>query len=384
MRRRNRVAIALVAAALSIVVILTLLFAGSASEGPVARVLHGVANFVGLAESRAAKRLRGPGREKDLTWLARYRDDRNALAHPDTLLLGAFDDSIPASLDGVVRLEHALGTTLPLIQSYAAWGDKKDEAFPDRVLNAIHEMGSIPVVTWEPWLTDFENRLHPALPLRDARDKGGLAMVARGDYDFYIDAWAAAAKEYRYTILLRFAHEMNDPYRYPWGPQNNQPQDFIAAWRHVVDRFRAAGASNVLFVWAPHLAYAGWEHYWPGDNYVDWVATGSLNYGTVAYWSKWWSFEQIFGQHYAMLAGLDKPIMIAELGSVSVGGDRTKWYAEALNNITQDHPAVKAVMFFNVHNDKTVTYQAIDWSVEKDTAVLRVVREKTMPHTGQQ
>jgi beta-mannanase len=236
------------------------------------------------------------------------------------------------------------------------------------------------VVTWEPWLTDFENRLHEKIPLRDARDRGGLAAIGRGEYDFYVDAWARAAKEYGHTIMLRFAHEMNDPYRYPWGPQNNPPQDFIAAWRHVVDRFRAAGATNVLFVWAPHLAYEGWEHYWPGDEYVDWVATGALNYGTVAYWSKWWTFDQIFGQHYASLAGLKKPIMIAEFGSVSVGGDRAKWYAEALGSLRDSYPQVKALMFFNVHADRTVTYQAIDWSIERDTAVLRVVREQAVAH----
>lgn len=384
MRRRHRLFVAVAAASASVLLVLALLFAGSASEGPIGRLLHGLANVVGLAESRAVKRFRGPGREKNLVWLARYRDDRNALAHPDTVLTGAFDDSIPASLDGVVSLEKALGTTLPLIQSYGAWGDKRDELFPDRVLNAIHEIGSIPVLTWEPWLTDFENAQHRDLPLREARDHGGLAMIAHGDYDFYIDAWAKSAAAYQHTIMLRFAHEMNDPYRYPWGPQNNQPQDFIAAWRHVVDRFRAAGANNVLFVWAPHLAYDGWEHYWPGDAYVDWVATGALNYGTVAYWSKWWTFDQVFGQHYAAFAGLKKPIMIAEFGSVAVGGDRTQWYAAASDALRTRYPAVKAVLFFNVHHDNTVTQQAIDWSIERDSAVLRVMREQTVTHTKQQ
>jgi hypothetical protein len=381
MRRRYRFFITVGAAATSVGLVLLLLFAGSASEGPLARVLHGVANVVGGAEGRVSKLLRGPGREQELLWLERYREDRNALGQPDTLLLGAYDDSIPASLDGVVNLEQALGTTLPLIHNYTAWGDKPEEAFPDRLLEAIHGLGSIPVLTWEPWLTDFENSLHPGLPLRQSRDLGGLATVARGDYDFYVDAWAKSAAAYGHTILLRFAHEMNDPYRYPWGPQNNPPQDFIAAWRHVVDRFRAAGADNVLFVWAPHLAYAGWEQYWPGDDYVDWVATGALNYGTVASWSSWWSFDQIFGKHYEAFSGLKKPIMIAEFGSIAVGGDRTRWFAEATGQMHAQYPAVKAVLFFNVHSDKTITYQALDWSIERDTAVARVIRGWTAAPT---
>jgi beta-mannanase len=168
---------------------------------------------------------------------------------------------------------------------------------------------------------------------------------------------------------------MNDPYRYPWGPQNNEPQHFIAAWRRVVDRFRAAGADNVVWVWAPHVAYAGYEVYWPGDDYVDWVATGALNYGTVAYWSQWWGFDLIFGQHYDFLAGFGKPLMIAELGSLAVGGDRAAWYRDALEGLTQRFPSVKAVLFFHVEGDATVTAQALDWSFTRDSTVTRAVRE---------
>jgi hypothetical protein len=141
MRRRNRAILSIIAALASVGLVMLLLFAGSASEGPLARVLHGVANVVGLAENRVAKKLRGPGREQELTWLQPMRENRAPLLTPDRVLFGAFDDSIPASLDGVVSLEKSIGTTLPLIQSYAAWGDKPSESCTDRTLNAIHEMG---------------------------------------------------------------------------------------------------------------------------------------------------------------------------------------------------------------------------------------------------
>jgi beta-mannanase len=83
-------------------------------------------------------------------------------------------------------------------------------------------------------------------------------------------------------VFVRFAHEMNDPYRYPWGPQHNTKEEFIAAWRHVVERFRAAGAGNVIWVWSPHVAYEYWDLYYPGDEFVDWAATGVLNFGPIA------------------------------------------------------------------------------------------------------
>jgi beta-mannanase len=167
---------------------------------------------------------------------------------------------------------------------------------------------------------------------------------------------------------------MNDPYRYPWGPQNNETADFLDAWRHVVDRFRAAGADNVVWIWSPHLAYANNEDFYPGDAYVDWVATGVLNYGTVANWSQWWTFDQIFGQRYARFARLGKPIMIAELGSLEVGGNRAKWFADALNRLPQRYPAVKGLLFFHVAADQTVTYQALDWSFLADSATVAATR----------
>jgi hypothetical protein len=295
------------------------------------------------------------------------------------VLLGAYDGGLPGTLQGVVELEKAVGTTLPLVQLYTAWGDRPEQRFPLRTVEAVWELGSVPVVTWEPWLTDFESRLHPHLPLRQQRDRGGLAAIARGDYDFYVDAWAAEAAKWGKPLFLRFGHEMNDPYRYSWGPQNNRPEDFVAAWRHVVERFRAAGAHDVVWVWSPHVAYEGWEWYYPGGDVVDWVATGALNYGTVAHWSQWWSFADVFGKHYGRLAALGKPVMVAELGSLAVGGDRAAWYREALTGLPERYPAVKAVLLFHVAGDATVTYQKLDWSFAGDAAVARTVADALRP-----
>ncbi len=172
---------------------------------------------------------------------------------------------------------------------------------------------------------------------------------------------------------------MNDPYRYPWGPQDREPAEFVAAWRHVVERFRALGASNVLWVWSPHIAYAGFWQFYPGGDVVDWIATGVLNYGTVAYWSRWWTFDEIFGRRYAELASVGKPIMIAELGTLSAGGDRTDWYRAALTGLPDAMPRVRAVLFFHSAADATVTYQSLDWTITEDSALTAVVREAIAP-----
>lgn len=382
MKRRSRVALSALAVAGSVALVLGLIGLGSASEGPLTSTLRALTSAIGTLESRLVRRVRGPGRAAQLAWLEPLRTQPEALRHPDTLLVGAYDPEVQTDLSGVLRLEQTLGTSMALVQLYAAWGDAPTQAFPRRQVEAIAEIGSIPVITWEPWLTAFENSLHPDLPLRGARDRGGLAQIAKGTYDFYLDAWAADAARFGRPILLRFAHEMNDPYRYPWGPQNNPPQDFIAAWRHLADRFRKAGAINVLWVWSPHVAYAGYEVYWPGPEYVDWVATGALNYGTVAYWSRWWTFEEIFGRHYDFLRGFGKPLMVAEFGSLAVGGDRAAWYRDALHDLGARFPAVRALIFFDVRADATITQQALDWSILEDSAVVARVREAIVAAGG--
>ena len=377
--RRSRLALVLAALVGAVLIIAALTSLSSSSEGPLETLLDRVGATVVSVEHRLRTRATGAGRSRQLAWFEPYRTDAARLRRPSEVLLGAYDSDLPGTAEGVVQLERKLDTTFPLIQIYTAWGDEAEHAFPLRALTMIQALGSVAVVTWEPWLSVFDNARHPSLPLRDARDRNGLAAVARGDYDFYIDRWAAEAARFGKPFFLRFAHEMNDPYRYPWGPQNNTKEDFIAAWTHLVERFRLAGASNVVWVWSPHVAYEWWELYYPGDDVVDWVATGVLNYGPIAQWSRWWTFDDIFGSKYPKLAAFGKPVMVAELGSLRVGGDRAAWYRDALSGLPSRLPAVKAVLLFNASDDQTVTLQKVEWSFRGDDDVAAVVRAAIAP-----
>ena len=374
MTRPQRIVVVIVFVAFAAAGMAGLAAMGSASTGPLSSALGWIGAVTGSVEHRVRDRLKGPGRRARLGRFAAYRDDVSRLRNPDVILLGAFDGGIPRTLDGVVDLEQRIGAPLPIIQAYGAWGDRVEQQFPLELVTAISGLGSIPMITWEPWLADFESGRHPGLPLRDARDHHGLAHVASGMYDFYIDAWAAAAARFGKPMMVRFGHEMNDPYRYPWGPQNNTKEEYITAWRRVVERFRAAGATNVVWVWSPHVAYEYWDLYYPGDGYVDWVATGVLNFGPIAQWSKWWTVAEIFGTKYERLASFGKPVMIAEFGSLAVGGDRAEWYRQALDSLPTRYPAVRALVFFQTRDDQTVTYQKVDWTFTGDSLVTGAVR----------
>ncbi|MHC1780620.1 MAG: glycoside hydrolase family 26 protein [Bacteroidales bacterium] len=303
------------------------------------------------------------------------RDKIEWLRSPDSTLIGVYDDQTAETYEPVIQLEDTLKTKFPLIQIYTAWGSKRDQVFPFLRVQAIYDLGSIPMVTWEPWLNDFDGEKYGWVKDNSDPNKGGLKAIVKGEFDNYIDNWAGAAARFSHPVFLRFGHEMNDPYRYPWGPQNNDPKDFIDAWRHIRDRFKAAGANNVVWVWSPHPGYLDFDHYYPGNEYVDWIGLTALNYGTVATWSRWWSFKEIINESYTILSEYGKPIMICELGSLNVGGDRAQWFGDALSLIKNKYTAVKSLLFFHVGSDITVTYKSLDWSFKNDSLVTSEIKK---------
>lgn len=359
-----------------ILLVFLLTYLGQKSSGPIDDALVAVGKGVSSYESEVILNNRQHTRSKSLLWFDTIRNNPALLKIEGKLLLGAYDNETSETYQSIVELEDSLHTKLPFIHLYTAWGSKPEEQFPyDRIM-AIREIGSMPVITWEPWLADFDAQAFPAInPIPAKRDKNCLKYISRGDYDAYIDAWAKEAKAVQFPIFVRLGHEMNDPYRYPWGPQNNKAEDYIAAWRHVVKRFRDLGATNVLWVWSPHPAYGYFDAYYPGSAYVDWVGVGTLNYGTVAPWSKWWTFDEIFGHYYADLSKYQKPIMLTEFGSLSIGGDRAKWYSDALKAMPLKYKAVKSVIFFHSSNDNTTTYKALNWYVKDDSGAVKAIVE---------
>jgi hypothetical protein len=310
----------------------------------------------------------------------------DALRAPKTMLYGAYDGRLPLSFSGITELESELATRFPIISVYQAWGDKPDQAhFPLRMVETIDRLGSVPMISWEPWVVDFDEKLRSNLPPRKEREYASLAGIARGDYDFYVAAWAESAARYGKPLLLRFAHEMNDPYRYPWGPQNgNRPDDFIAAWQHVHRIFQKKSATNVLWLWSPHISMPWFEYYYPGDEWVDWIAIGVLNYGDVAPWSRWWSLHQILEKAYPSLESLGKPVMIAEFGTLTSGGDAAEWYRQAFHDIETKYGAIRSIVFFNQESDVTLSTAPLNWSVTQSPRVADRVRRELEPrvHPG--
>ncbi len=373
MKPGKRILIVLLMVLAGVLLILGIAFFGEKSRGPLEDMLTGAGEMIRGAEDRYVMQRKTFARNESLYWLSRERDD---LLNPPLILTGVFDEKAEYSLQPVFDLEDLLETRFPLIHIYTAWGSKPEQQFPRIKVESILRSGSIPVITWEPWLTDFDDRRFPVpLRSRDVRDIDGLTDIANGVYDSYIRSWALEASAVDAPVFLRFAHEMNDPYRYPWGPHHNEPAAFVKAWKHVRFIFESAGAGNVIWIWSPHTAYGMFDEYYPGPAYVDWVGVGALNYGVVAPWSQWWTFDEIFGNHYDSLMLFNKPVMISEFGSLAVGGNRVEWYTEALNAIPEQFPGVKSLLFFHYSADRTTTQQALDWSFKHDEDLSRAIAD---------
>lgn len=160
----------------------------------------------------------------------------------------------------------------------------------------------------------------PAVSARDAHSGGTRKLwtyrqITSGSLDRYLDTIADRVKAARHPFLLDFNHEADDlP---DVGGSNSQRkaagtrQEYAAAYRHIVDRFRARGVTNVTWGWTVSGWYAGdrskWWSYqqmWPGKGYVDVILWDPYN----ATASRWRSFHTIASRMYAALdAGmLDK------------------------------------------------------------------------------
>ncbi|MFP4162445.1 MAG: glycoside hydrolase family 26 protein [Chitinispirillaceae bacterium] len=290
----------------------------------------------------------------------------------DKCVLGVYRPELPYSFKNSAELEKGIGTRFTLISIYQAWGEKDVHKFPTELMKAVDRKGCVPVLTWEPWVTDFTSEELRPMPLRE---KGSLKDIAQGEYDFYIQQWARNAVKWGKPFFLRFAHEMSNP-QYPWTPQNgNTEEDYIRAWWHVRELFDSLGADNVIWVWSPYKAQD--VRFYPGDEYVDWVALDIFNYGELIAsgdHGRWRSFDQLLSPLYRSLEDIRKPVMIAEVGTTDMGGSREVWYREMFSQIASKFHKVKAVVFFDNPSDRTSGEWKIDWALTDETEVLEEIR----------
>ena len=171
-KKSHRILFTVLALVLAVLVILVLSFIGGRAKGPIETLFSSAGSLIHSAESSLILDQRKDNRAERLAWLNRDPGLKESLLRPKTILLGAFDNESESSFESIVNFEDSLGITLPLIHLYTAWGSKTEQTFPELQVKAITAMGSVPVITWEPWLTDFTEDEIPGLdPLTVRADR---------------------------------------------------------------------------------------------------------------------------------------------------------------------------------------------------------------------
>jgi endoglucanase len=216
---------------------------------------------------------------------------------------------------------------------------------PETIYNAIEAAKSrerLLLLSFEPW-ADPNITPNPANLLSD--------VVAR-KYDAVIRQACSEIARAGQPIFVRWGHEMDQNYgRYPWSDQND-PQLYVAAYRHVIGLMKQHLVSHgVHFLWSP----AGNPHapqYWPGPDVVDIIGLSIYSYAEwdISYYGRPQNFKTIMDAkyHVAYICDPSMPVFIAEMGAYSSENpDYQKWWVAEAKELAPYYPSLLGMCYFN-------------------------------------
>ncbi|MDT0646208.1 glycosyltransferase family 2 protein [Zunongwangia sp. F260] len=294
----------------------------------------------------------------EISYVDKEHDRYLGIFHPTS-------DSGVSDLDTIVNIENQTNTNFDIISFYLAWGDKSYSDFPGDLVNSIYGMNAIPMITWEPWTSDFqESEEISALE----RNQKVFKYIAAGYFDDYIKQFGVKLAAFERPVFLRFAHEFDNP-QYPWSAKGgNTPKEFIVAWRHVHDLLKSVNAHQVMMVWNPWRSQL-LQKYYPGDDYVDWIGITALDYGKLNSTKQSYSFNQLYQPFHSEIGAFtNKPVMLAEFGSLKINKNQKKWSLDAIETINSTYPEISAIVLFNSSYDKNIPLnnwydkKQLDWT----------------------
>lgn len=222
--------------------------------------------------------------------------------------------------------------SLKIRHLFVSWADF-DSAQLKKTLCDFEKREIEPLVTIEPWPIDgFEGPL--------------LEGIAVGRYDSQIDCLADALNATTRPLMLAWGHEMDQDIatRYPWS--GKAPEEYIRAYRYVVERMRTKLQSRARWVWAGVLKQ-GSTDYWPGDDCVDFIGMpiysfpgwDTANYGYIRH------FRKTVEEKIDVVRKFNKPLIITELGVNGSDDFESFWMHQAFLSLDA-FPNLHAVVFF--------------------------------------
>jgi Glycosyl hydrolase family 26 len=272
---------------------------------------------------------------------------RSGASLPTTPLgyLGVYADGVPGSVSGINRFAVATGRQPNVALYYSSWNERFKLAFAQQAYSG----GATVAVQIEPFHVS-------------------LASIAAGRSDAYLASYARQVAGFGHPVIIGFAHEPDGSW-YPWGAPDDSPRTWIAAWRHVVDVFRSAGADNAIWLWTMNAqgAYAAAvQQWWPGAAYVTWIGLDGYYVGGDS------TFSAVFDPALAATRDLGKPVLIAETAVGPGTGDQPAGIANLFAGVRAHR--LLGLIWFDKAQDHGQYHE--DWQLEGNRAATRAFRRQ--------
>jgi hypothetical protein len=255
------------------------------------------------------------------------------------------------NVSATAAVEATVGRKFDVVKHYHDFSGAKNGTFPTPEEVREADQGHI---LDEAWSSTLFSSGDPGLPPPDAVTGSGQSIytwstVASGALDGYIDSVAARVRDFGRPLILDFGHEADIA-----DPTFGSPADYVAAYRHVVQRFRQSGATNVTWAWVVSGSAVGpvyrtrYQALYPGDDVVDWIGWDPYNH-TIGNWRP---PLELFRRFYDELdsgllgpAAAEKPRLLGEYGCMA-DPRRTEWLRQVPAALEQ-LPRLKLAIYFN-------------------------------------
>ncbi len=258
---------------------------------------------------------------------------------------GVSGEESDLTLSDLRAYEEAAGKRAAWVYFSHNWYEGRD--FPLRTATWIREAGSVPFIRLMLRSSPEQNVPEPLFTLQAILD---------GTFDGDLQDWCTAARRFDTPLLVEYGTEVNGAW-FPWNgtwhgggetqgygdpSKADGPERFVDAYRHIIQICRQAGAHNLTWVFHvnandwPDESWNALEHYYPGDEWIDWI--GISNYGAQTPLDDYCDefrlgIDAVYPRIQALAA--HKPIIIAEFG-VTQGNplcDQALWARRALSDL---------------------------------------------------
>ena len=285
----------------------------------------------------------------------------------------------------VARYEQAVGKTAAWIYFSNNWFESR--RFPAEMCDWVHGLGKVPYVRLMLRSDVDQRHLEKVFPLQ---------KIIAGDFDADLRNWGRDARNFGSPILIEWGTEPNGDW-FSWngkwnGGAREGPERYIAAYQHIFALMRTEGADNLQWVWhvnwldEPEAKWNGFENYYPGENYCDWVALSAYGPLTPRAVDGTESFRFKMRTAYPRLTKIapGKPVVIAEFGCEVHHRkvDAAEWARTALEDLFSGRwPAVIGFCWWNEswENDDVRKHNT-DMNILHDAALTRVFRDELAQH----